>query len=102
MRDWHGCRRVRSARRRLCRRLRGWRSVVCLTCAISNFTGEEGQVSACRVVYGDFHPHLSESFAFAAELVFFLFGVGILHSMLNATQFVQGTPRLAASHRTWW
>lgn len=32
---------------------------------------------------------------------FFLFGVGILHSMENATQLVHGTPRLAASHRTW-
>src|SRR5262249_44736498 len=31
---------------------------------------------------------------------FFRFGVGILHSMEKATQLVQGTPRLAASHRT--
>ena len=28
-------------------------------------------------------------------------GEGILHSMLKATQLVQGTPRLAASQRTW-
>ena len=41
--------------------------------------------------------HLSSSF-FPA--VFFLFGAGILHSMEKATQFVHGTPRLAASQRT--
>jgi hypothetical protein len=42
--------------------------------------------------------HRSSSFLSA---VFFLFGVGILHSMPNAVQFVHGTPRLAASHRTY-
>jgi hypothetical protein len=36
----------------------------------------------------------------AAACVFFRFGVGILHSMEKATQFVHGTPRLAASQRT--
>jgi hypothetical protein len=46
--------------------------------------------------------YLSESFCrvLTAPCVFFLFGVGILHSIPNATQFVHGTPRLAASHRT--
>lgn len=34
--------------------------------------------------------------------VFFLLGAGILHSIENATQLVHGTPRLAASHRTWF
>ncbi len=33
--------------------------------------------------------------------VFFRFGVGILHSIENAVQFVHGTPKLAASHRTY-
>ena len=42
--------------------------------------------------------YLSDSLIFVA--VFFLFGLGILHSMLKATQFVHGTPRLAASQRT--
>ena len=42
---------------------------------------------------------LSDSFPFFCA--FFLFGVGILHSMENATQLVQGTPKLAASQRTW-
>lgn len=32
---------------------------------------------------------------------FFRFGVGILHSIPKATQLVHGTPRLAASHRTY-
>lgn len=44
--------------------------------------------------------HLSESFAFPCA--FFLFGAGILHSMEKATQLVHGTPRLAASQRTYW
>lgn len=43
--------------------------------------------------------YLSESFAFPA-VVFFRFGAGILHSIEKATQFVHGTPKLAASHRT--
>ena len=41
--------------------------------------------------------HLSLSF-FPA--VFLRLGVGILHSIEKATQFVHGTPKLAASHRT--
>ena len=41
--------------------------------------------------------YLSVSFL---DPVFFRFGVGILHSIENAVQFVHGTPRLAASHRT--
>jgi len=46
--------------------------------------------------------YLSVSLTFPAEpAVFFRFGTGILHSMENATQFVHGTPRLAASHRTY-
>ena len=47
--------------------------------------------------------YLSVSFAFPAAppAVFFLFGTGILHSIENATQFVHGTPRLAASHLTY-
>lgn len=44
--------------------------------------------------------YLSESFALPVT-VFFLFGVGILHSIENATQLVHGTPKLAASHRTY-
>jgi len=38
-----------------------------------------------------------------ALLVWFFLrlGTGILHSMENATQFVHGTPRDAASQRTW-
>ena len=44
-------------------------------------------------------PYLSESLPLPD--VFFLFGVGILHSMLKATQFVHGTPSEAASHRTY-
>jgi len=42
--------------------------------------------------------HLFDSFCL--EDVFFRLGDGILHSMLKATQLVQGTPRLAASQRT--
>lgn len=42
--------------------------------------------------------HLLDSFCL--EDVFFRLGDGILHSMLKATQLVQGTPRLAASQRT--
>ena len=42
-------------------------------------------------------PYLSESLPLP---VFFRLGGGILHSMLKATQFVQGTPSEAASHRT--
>jgi hypothetical protein len=42
--------------------------------------------------------YLSDSFL---PDVFFLLGVGILQSMEKATQLVQGTPRLAASHRTY-
>ena len=44
--------------------------------------------------------YLSESLVVEAVWVFFLFGVGILHSIWNATQLVQGTPREAASQRT--
>ena len=49
-------------------------------------------------------PYLSESFGPAAVLCGFLrFVWGMRHSIEKATQFVQGTPRLAASHRTcWW
>lgn len=37
------------------------------------------------------------------DLVWFFlrFGVGILHSIEKATQLVHGTPRLAASQRTY-
>lgn len=45
--------------------------------------------------------YLSESFACdPPAAAFFLFGVGMRHSMEKATQLVQGTPRLAASQRT--
>ena len=44
-------------------------------------------------------PYLSESLPLPD--VFFRLGVGILHSMLKATQFVHGTPSEAASHRTY-
>lgn len=44
------------------------------------------------------HAYLSESLDFPC--VFFLLGAGILHSMEKATQFVHGTPKLAASQRT--
>jgi hypothetical protein len=38
--------------------------------------------------------------SFCLDEVFLRLGEGILHSMLKATQLVQGTPRLAASQRT--
>lgn len=44
--------------------------------------------------------YLSESLVVEAVCVFFLLGVGILHSIWNATQLVQGMPREAASQRT--
>lgn len=40
------------------------------------------------------------SLVFSCCWFFFRLGVGIRHSMEKATQLVQGTPRLAASHRT--
>lgn len=43
--------------------------------------------------------NLSESFE-GLLWVFFLLGGGIMHSIEKATQLVHGTPRLAASHRT--
>lgn len=43
--------------------------------------------------------YLCESAAFTAE-VFLRLGAGMRHSMEKAVQFVQGTPRLAASQRT--
>lgn len=46
--------------------------------------------------------NLSVSFSAPTFWPFFRFGTGIRHSIWNATQFVQGTPRLAASHRTCW
>jgi hypothetical protein len=42
--------------------------------------------------------YLSTSLALAC--VFLRLGVGMRHSMEKAVQLVQGTPRLAASHRT--
>lgn len=54
-------------------------------------------VSPATAVRGVTISHLSDSFF---PPVFLRFGVGILHSIENATQFVHGTPRLAASHRT--
>ena len=42
--------------------------------------------------------HLSVSFF---PPVFFRLGAGILHSIEKATQLVHGTPKLAASQRTW-
>ena len=47
---------------------------------------------------GRWSAYLFESFCL--EDVFLRLGDGILHSMLKATQFVHGTPRLAASQRT--
>lgn len=44
--------------------------------------------------------YLSESLAVEAACAFFLFGLGILHSIWKATQLVQGMPSEAASHRT--
>lgn len=44
--------------------------------------------------------YLSESLVVEAVWVFFLLGVGILHSIWKATQLVQGMPREAASQRT--
>lgn len=44
--------------------------------------------------------YLSESLVVEAVWVFFLLGVGILHSIWKATQLVQGIPREAASQRT--
>ena len=42
--------------------------------------------------------YLSESLDLLA--VFFRLGAGILHSIAKAVQLVHGTPKLAASHRT--
>ena len=58
-----------------------------------------GQVSSrpCSTTFRN-AAHLSVSFALV--WVFFRFGVGMRHSMEKAVQLVQGTPRLAASHRT--
>lgn len=44
--------------------------------------------------------YLSESLVVEAVWVFFLLGVGILHSIWKATQLVQGMPKEAASQRT--
>lgn len=46
------------------------------------------------------YVYLSESLAVEAVCVFFLFGLGILHSIWKATQLVHGMPNEAASHRT--
>lgn len=54
------------------------------------------------ILFWNFHGRerqdLSESLAL--PWAFFRLGAGIRHSMLKATQFVHGTPRLAASQRT--
>lgn len=44
--------------------------------------------------------YLCESWALTVA-VFLRFGAGMRHSMEKAVQLVQGTPRLAASQRTW-
>lgn len=50
---------------------------------------------------GERYPYpLSSSLPLIPDAIFFRFGVGILHSIEKATQFVHGTPRDAASHRT--
>lgn len=62
--------------------------------AIERTGGEEEYSEIGRVMY------LSESLVVEAVCVFFLLGVGILHSIWKATQLVQGMPREAASQRT--
>lgn len=44
--------------------------------------------------------YLSESLAAVVVEAFFLLGLGILHSIWKATQFVHGMPKEAASHLT--
>ena len=75
------------------------RGIVSRRAFIDRFAAVTARVSS-RTFIIPRQPYLSESFALPAA-VFFRFGVGILHSMENATQFVHGTPRLAASQRTY-
>jgi hypothetical protein len=53
----------------------------------------------CECCDGQLCADLSVSFGRAC--VFFRLGAGMRHSMEKAVQLVQGTPRLAASHRTY-
>jgi len=55
----------------------------------------EGERGPCPVL----RTNLSSSFVLE-EVVFFLFGTGILQSMEKATQLVHGIPSEAASQRT--
>ena len=57
-------------------------------------------ISATADVAQPVATDLSSSFALLVWF-FFRFGTGILHSMENATQFVHGTPKEAASQRTY-
>lgn len=56
------------------------------------------------VLWDDILAYLSESLLFwldAVPCVFLRLGDGMRHSIWKATQLVHGTPRLAASHRTY-
>lgn len=59
---------------------------------------DSNQRTIWGVCNGRERQDLSESLAL--PWAFFRLGGGIRHSMLKATQFVHGTPRLAASQRT--
>jgi hypothetical protein len=68
--------------------------------AVSTLTAGTYRASASTARRGmRVSTNLSPSLGLA--WVFFRFGVGMRHSMEKAVQFVQGTPRLAASQRTW-
>ena len=74
--------------------LRGSSGLSGRNCATAASTSEEAVLWV-----GGLSPYRLSSLALVE---FFLrLGVGILHSMEKATQLVQGTPRLAASQRTW-
>ena len=88
------------ASRCICERGRGVCQRRLITSGVSSLTNRLNiSQSTARQAERKSRSCLSESFDFPC--VFFLLGVGILHSMEKATQFVHGTPKLAASHRTW-
>lgn len=73
-----------------------WRSPNCRTTSVAAVRA--GGPSA-KILQNSRRPYSLSSFF--PPTIFFLLGVGILQSMEKATQLVQGTPRLAASQRTY-
>lgn len=71
-------------------------SVVEVISASSNSAGSGTRRGAETYLSESLFPWLPAVF-----WAFFRLGVGMRHSIWKATQLVQGTPRLAASHRTW-